>query len=251
MEHQHLTIASRAGTDADRGDVDGVGDHRTDLLGHALDDEREASGMLEGLGVIDEGQRRIVLTTLDPETAHGVDRLRGQTDMAHDRDLGVDEGLDHRDALTTALELDALGTGPDECRGVAHRVLDRDVVAEPRHVGDDQRRGRGPGHRCRVMRHIGHRDLQGVVVAEHDHGDGIADQDEIDAGGIGHARTRCVIGGDHHQWDIATADLATLDRRHGGTCAHWSLLNRPAPRWLPAEIPTLAVDPISGKAPAA
>ncbi|CAB4951672.1 unannotated protein [freshwater metagenome] len=155
--------------------------------------------------------------------------------MTHDGDLGIDEGLDHRETLPAAFELDALGASADELGGIANRVLDRHVIAEPRHVGDDQRGRLGAGHCGGVMRHIGHRDLQRVVVAEHDHGDGIANQNQVDTGSIGHPRTGCVVGRDHDQGNVAAADLATLNGRHGGTCAHWSLLTRPAPRWLPAD----------------
>ena len=55
---------------------------------------------------------------LDLEAAHGVDGLRGQAEVAHDRDLGVEDGLDHREALAATLELDRTGAGPDELRGV-------------------------------------------------------------------------------------------------------------------------------------
>ena len=42
-------------------------------------------------------------------------------------------------------------------------------------------------------------DLEGVVVAEHDHGDGVADEDQVDPRLVGHPRAGRVVGGDHHE----------------------------------------------------
>ena len=81
----------------------------------------------ERLGVGDQRQRGAVLAALHLEAAHGVHRLRGEAEVAHHRDLGVDDRLDHREPLAAALELHGLGAGPDQLGGVAHRVLDRVV----------------------------------------------------------------------------------------------------------------------------
>ena len=60
------------------------------------------------LGVGDElPGRRSVLLALHLEAAHGVHRLRGEAEVAHHRDLGVDERLDHRQPLAAAFELHA------------------------------------------------------------------------------------------------------------------------------------------------
>ena len=99
--------------------------------------------------------------------------------MAHHRHLGVDEGLHHVDPLAAPLQLHRLGPGPDQSGGVAHRVLDRDVVAHPRHVAHDQRPGLGPGHGGDVVGHVVDGDLQSVVVAEDDHGEAVADEDDV------------------------------------------------------------------------
>ena len=36
------------------------------------------------------------------------------------------------------------------------------------------------------------------LVAEHDHRRGVADEDQVDAGGVGEAAAGRVVGGDHH-----------------------------------------------------
>ena len=73
------------------------------------------------------------------EATHHVHRLRREADVAHHRDLGVDDRLDHRHPLAAAFELHGLRAGSDERRRVAHRVVDRHVVAHPRQVTDDER----------------------------------------------------------------------------------------------------------------
>ena len=68
-------------------------------------------------------QGGVVLAALDLEPAHGVHRLRRQAEVAHHRDLGVDDGLDHRQPLAAALQLHRLGAGPDEGGGVADGLV--------------------------------------------------------------------------------------------------------------------------------
>ena len=122
MVHEHLAVAAGAGADADGGHVDRVGDHAGDLVGHALEHDGEAAGGGQGLGVGHQLERGAVLAALHLEAAHGVDGLRGEAEVAHHRDLGVDERLDHRQPLAAALELHGLGAGPDELGGVVDRV---------------------------------------------------------------------------------------------------------------------------------
>jgi len=137
--------------------------------------------MGQGLGLGDQVECGLVRLGLDLEAAHGLDGLGGQAEVAHDRDLGVEDGLDHGQALATALELDRAGAGPDQLGGVLHGLLRRDVVAHPRQVAHDQRAGPGPGHRGGVVGQVVDGHLEGVLVAEHDHGDRVADQDQVDA----------------------------------------------------------------------
>ena len=111
VEHEHLAIAMRSGADADRGDRQRVGDHARHLVGHAFEHDREATGVLERLGVVDQRERGGHLTALHLEAAHRVHRLRGEPDVTHHRDLGVHDRLDHRQPLAATLELHGLRAG--------------------------------------------------------------------------------------------------------------------------------------------
>ena len=44
----------------------------------------------QGLGLDHQAVGRRIVAALDPVAAHGVDRLRGEPEVAHDRDLGGD-----------------------------------------------------------------------------------------------------------------------------------------------------------------
>ena len=84
-----------------------------------------------------------------------------------------------------------------------------EVVAEPRQVAHDQRaagalagghpRRQAPGDGGGVVGHVVDGDLEGVVVAEHDHGEGVADQDQVGPAVGHHPGAGGVVGGDHHQ----------------------------------------------------
>ena len=53
----------------------------------------------------------------------------------------------------------------------------------------------------------------GRVVAEHDHRRGVADEDQVDAGLVGDAAGRRVVGGDHHDLVAAPLHLGELGQR--------------------------------------
>jgi hypothetical protein len=238
--HEHLAIAVAAGPDADGRHVDGVGHHGGHPVGHALEDDGEAPRRGQGLGVGDQRQGGVVLAALDLEPAHGVERLRRQAEVAHHRDLGVDQGLDDRQALAAAFQLHGLGTGPDERRRVADGLVDRGVVAHPGQVAHDEwrravggRGGEAPPDGGRVVGDVVDAHLQGVVVAQDHHRHGVADQDHVDAGGMRLARAGGVVGGDHDQGRGAFSRFRSTDRRHG-TSAHGTFLLVSSSAWMAA-----------------
>ncbi len=65
---------------------------------------------------------------------------------------------------------------------------------EIRHVPDDHGPLHGPRHGPGVVDHLVHGHGHGVLVAQDDHAQGIADQDEIDAGLVQDLRRRVIVG---------------------------------------------------------
>ena len=72
----------------------------------------EGAGLLDRERVGDQRARLVARLALDADLADRVDRLRGQPDVAHDRDPGPDERLDDPRGAHAALDLDRLGARP-------------------------------------------------------------------------------------------------------------------------------------------
>ena len=210
---EHLPVGVHTGSDADGRDRDRLRDHLGHSHGDTLQHDGEAAGVLERLGGLNELAGVLGLGALHLEATHRVDRLGGQTDMAHHWDLGVDDLLDHRESLTPALKLHRVRTGTHQPSSIAHCLLRRDVVAHPGQVADDVAVGLGPGDRRRVVHHVVDRHLQGVVVPEHDHGDGVADENEVGTGLARDASAGCVVRRDHHERLTTITHLARSDCR--------------------------------------
>ena len=239
--HEHLAVAVTPGADADRRHGHRVGDDPGDGVGHALEHDREAARLGERHGVVDDGLGGVELLALHLEAADGVDGLGREAEVAHHRDLGVEDRLDGAEALAAALELHRRRAGADELGRVADRLLGGDVVAEPRQVTDEQGPGLGPGGGRDMVGHVVDRDLERVLVAEDDHGQRVADQDHVDPGGVGDPGRREVVGGHHHQGRpvaLAGADVgrarAALACRGSTTQSSSPNLHRPGHPRLPA-----------------
>ena len=127
--------------------------------------------------------------------AHAMHTLRREAEMADDGNLGVDEGADQFDAR--ALDLDGFRAGLlDEANGVGNGIGDGAVIAAEGHVGDDERAAHGAAHSAGMVEHLVDGDGERVFVAENDHGERVANEDEVDAGLIGETRGGIVVGGE-------------------------------------------------------
>ena len=141
-----------------------------------------------------------------------------------------------------ALELDRVAAGLlDEAEGGLHRLLVGDLVGAEGQVADEERRAQPAPRRPRQHEHLVHGDADGARIAEHGHRARVADQDEVDAGRLGGARAREVVGGDH---DDRLAEALLLEqpgqghrqargvRRRSGCSDVRSLrISLPAVRW--------------------
>ena len=90
------------------------------------------------------------------------------------------------------------------------------VIAAEGHVGDDERAAHGAAHGAGVVQHLVHGDGEGVFVAEHDHGERVADQDQVDAGLVDQARGGIVVGGE--RGDGLALALHLSECGHGDFC---------------------------------
>ena len=84
-----------------------------------------------------------------------------------------------------------------EAARVAQSVFGIDLVAEIRHVDDDQGARGAALDRLGVMEHVLHRDGKCAVVAQLGHADGVSHEYDVHARFLGQARGREVIGRQH------------------------------------------------------
>ncbi len=137
----------------------GIGESPRDpgrqLRGYAFDDHGKGARLGHG-ECIGEQDLLGALHLVGPQPADG---LRRQPDVRHHGNLGLDHGLDRRGHLLPALQLHRLTARllQDPSRRT-DRLPARDLVAEERQVGHDQRpaprerpsrRGRSPGRASR------------------------------------------------------------------------------------------------------
>ena len=101
----------------------------------------------------------------------------------------------------------------EEPPGRAQGVLVAHLVRHERQVGDDQRAAAGARDGRRQHQHLVHRGGHGGGVAEHDHRGRVADEHEIDAGALGDAARRVVVGRDHHERPAVALGLHELVQR--------------------------------------
>ena len=135
--------------------------------------------------------------------------------MSHDGDLGREDRLYGCEPAAPAFELDCDGARPNELGGVASGVERLQVVSHPRQVADDECSRAGTGNSRDVVHHVFDPDVQRVLVAEHDLGESVTDEDDVHAGSIDETSPRLVVGGDHDDGVIPVAPLTRPYRRHG------------------------------------
>src|SRR5450756_2169759 len=128
------------GADSDRGNREAARDEAGEPVRDRFEDERVTARVLESVRVLDEVSRRGGRLTLSLEAAELVHLLRRQADVAYDRDSRSDEGPNRRHDLAAAFQLHGVHAALlQESARVSHRVADRGLVREKRHVADEMR----------------------------------------------------------------------------------------------------------------
>ncbi len=166
-------------SDADGRDAQAVGNTGSEFRGDAFEHEGKAARLLEPVRVLQDLHSILNVPALHLEATHGMHALGCQTQMTHDRDLAFHESPDRLDALGTAFQLYGSRSALEKATGVAQGVVEAEVVAQIRHVGDNQSSRLGPSDGFEMMVHHRHADRQGVVEAQTHIADAVADQDHV------------------------------------------------------------------------
>src|SRR5690606_26456049 len=108
VKDQNLAVAACSRTDADRRDFQTAGYGSSHGRGHGFQHERVAARVFQGQCIVNQSPGRRAGAPLRLEAAKLADGLWRQTDVAHDRDSGVNDGPHRRRHLLTSLQLDAV-----------------------------------------------------------------------------------------------------------------------------------------------
>ena len=103
--------------------------------------------------------------------------------MGHHRNLCIGEPFDQVHAARATLDFHCFGASfLQEARGIRDPFSRVHLVGAVGHVGNHHRPLDRPADGAGVMDHLVHGDGEGVVIAQHHHGQRVPDQDHIDAG---------------------------------------------------------------------
>ncbi len=106
--------------------------------------------------------------------------------MAHNGNFGFGKARDELKAALAAFDLYGFGAGfLDDADGVAKGFGDVGVIGAEGHVGDDEGVFGAAADGAGVVDHFVERDWEGVVVAEDDHAEGVADEEDVNTGLVG------------------------------------------------------------------
>ena len=136
VEHEDLSVAGSAGANAEGGHRYRTGDLSRQGIRHAFDDEREATRGAYGYGVLDQELCFSGGAALYSVASHGMEGLRGQAYVAHDRDLCVKYRPYDLQTLGPAFQLDGPSPSAHQADGVVDRFSGPGVVARPGKVRD-------------------------------------------------------------------------------------------------------------------
>ncbi len=161
--------------------------------------------------------------------------------MRADRHVALAERMDHFARPARAFELDHRGAALAHQASRGRERGRRVARAQERHVGDQQRAVHAARGARGVIDHLIDRDRQRARMTLHDHAERIADQHDVDAGGIGRRGEARVVRGDRDDLlaaPLALAKLGTFNGGPAGDCGGMRHLRRKE-RLFRADVPRL------------
>mgnify|MGYP003296636322 CR=1 FL=1 len=133
-----------------------------------------------GLGVLDQLQSRLGSAALNLEAANGACGLGSQADVAHDVNASLDNCANGINNSSAAFQLNAVAVGLfGQAGSVVDSLLDALVVGAEGHIADDEGVGSALDDGLDVMDHVLHGDGDSAVIAQHDHAQRVADQNDL------------------------------------------------------------------------
>jgi hypothetical protein len=170
---------------------------------NAFEENRSHASAVESDGIAHQLLDGMQSFALDFVSAHDVHRLRRQANVAGDGDFGVDDAADHVGTLFSAFDLDGFGSAfLDKAGGIAHGLVDSQVVGAVGHVGDQECVLHSPARGSGVVQHLIDRDRKRVFISEHGLGERVADEDHVDAGFVNQTRAGIIVRSQTGDWFV-------------------------------------------------
>lgn len=215
VHDEQLPVEPATRADAVDRDRKRVADHAGRLLGHGLQEQEGRPCILDRLRVGEQAFVFLEVLAVNLVAARRGDALRGETQVAHHRDSGIDDGLDATAHRNAALELHRFAaTLGEEPAGVQHRGFVGKLVGHERHVADHHGGLHAARDRFRELQHLVHRHRDGVLVAEHRHAAAVTHQDPVHPGLVGEDCRRIIIGRDCRGGDSLALQLTQGSQVH-------------------------------------
>ncbi len=154
--------------------------------------------------------------------------------MAGHGNFGVDDAANQVGAFLSAFDLHHFGASFfHEAGCIAHCIVRADVVGAVGHIGHKQRVLHATPHGLGVVKHFVHRDRERVRVAEHGHGQRVADQNNVDGSLVHQARAGIVVGGQAGdglmlKFLLAKGSDSNLSARFANRCETHDVLQCPS-----------------------
>src|SRR5690242_10645802 len=165
VNHQHLAIATNAGTDPDGRNRETPGDFLGQIHRHAFQHDRERAGFFHRQRIAQYRLASLLVAALNFITTKLMYGLRREADMAHDRDAGLHERFDGFAHRYAAFEFHRLGAAfLKKTSGVCKRLLFAHLIRQKRHVADDECAFASPHNHASVVDHFVHGHGQSIRI---------------------------------------------------------------------------------------
>src|SRR5205085_10585934 len=105
VEDQHLAIAIWSRADADSRALYLLGDNSCDLPRNPLQHDREDARAVQSDCIFHQPFDSAKALALHAISAHDMHRLRGESDVSHNGNLGIEQPMDESHALIAAFDL--------------------------------------------------------------------------------------------------------------------------------------------------
>ena len=168
--NQNLTIAVRTCANADGGDGNAFCNQLCQLCRDTFQNDGESACCLNCLCFFNQSACICLALALHLKAAEGIDRLRGQPDVCHNGNRCLCDCFNLGTNRRAALQLDSLTSAfLHQSASIHNSIINGGLVAHKGHITDHECIFCTSGNSSGVVNHILHGNGKGILIAEHNH----------------------------------------------------------------------------------